>query len=74
VNTYRVDRNNQIKAPCGMNSIIYIGDNASAARKQYERTVPGKDWWGQDNDSYGVILSLWRNGEYAPQTWKFNEG
>lgn len=64
MNTYRVDRNNAPVTPCGMNSILYIGDNYQQARKVYDAAQTGLDAWGQPNATYGVVLSVW-NGESA---------
>ena len=64
MNTYRVDRNNRNTVPCGMNSILYIGDNLVEARKRFELALTGFDCWGKVNSTYGVILSEWRDGSY----------
>ncbi len=59
MNTYRVDRAMSLVTPCGMNSILYIGDSAYEAAKVYNYADPGKDAWNQPNAAYGVILSVW---------------
>ena len=59
MNNYRVDRAMSATVPCGMNSILYIGDSWREARRVYAATAPGKDAWGQPNDAYGVLLSVW---------------
>ena len=63
MNKYRVDRANCKVTPCGMNSIVYIGDNWSKARAVYDTTTGGLDAWGQPNSLYGVILSVWDEGK-----------
>lgn len=59
MNKYRVDRSNTLSTPCGMNSLLYIGDNWDDARQVYNYVDTGKDAWNQPNDAYGVILSVW---------------
>lgn len=60
MNNYRVDRSiDPARAPCGMNSIVYIGDSWQAARAAYDAAMPHIDTWGQRNIAYGVILSVW---------------
>src|SRR5574340_1361767 len=49
----RVDRVNQPCAPCGMNSILYLGGDFRAAKREYDRAEGGVDTWGQPNASYG---------------------
>lgn len=64
MNKYRVDRNNKRHVPCGMNSIIYLGDNLSEAKRRFQQTLTGFDWWSKVDNNYGVILSEWRDGDY----------
>ena len=64
MNRYRVDRNNRNTVPCGMNSIQYIGDNLAEANRRFNLTLTGFDCWGKVNNTYGVILSEWRDGDY----------
>lgn len=59
MNTIRVDTNNAKCAPCGMNSIRYIGDNMAAARRAFENAAVGIDAWGKANPAYGIVLSKW---------------
>lgn len=59
MNTVRVDVANTRRTPCGMNSIKYIGNSFEEARRVYNATDPGSDAWGQPNQTYGVILSVW---------------
>jgi hypothetical protein len=59
MNRYRVDRNNEPRAPCGMNSLIYLGDSYPAALRVFHSTKPGFDSWAKPNPKYGVVLSQW---------------
>lgn len=59
MNNYRVDRAMSLTVPCGMKSILYIGDSLNDALKVYTYADPGKDAWNQPNAAYGVILSVW---------------
>lgn len=59
MNTFRVDTNNAKAAPCGMNSIRYIGDSSSAARRAFDNSTIGIDAWGKADPSYGIVLSKW---------------
>ena len=74
MNQYRVDRANSTVVPVGMNSILYIGDDWTEARKVFASAKPGKDAWGKPNSTYGVILSVWRGshsvGEYVMKCQK----
>ena len=67
MNKYRVDRVNSKIVPCGMNSILYIGDSFKQALAVYNRSDIGLDWWNKPNITYGVILSIWddANREYV---------
>jgi len=62
MNKYRVDRADSLRTPCGMNSILYIGDSSDDAVQVYNHVDPGKDCWNQPNRAYGVILSVWSDG------------
>ena len=64
MNKYRVDRNNKRHVPCGMNSIIYIGNNLIEAKRRYQQTLTGFDWWSKVDNNYGVILSEWNGTDY----------
>lgn len=59
MNTYRVDRNDQKRTPCGMNSILYIGDSRIEAQNAFARAETRLNSWGCPNPAYGVILSKW---------------
>lgn len=60
MNNYRVDRNkSSVIVPCGMASIIYIGDNWAEARKVFDGALTGRDSWGNPNECYGLTLSVW---------------
>lgn len=64
-NKYRVDRNAcalGVSVPCGMNSLLYLGDNALEARKAFDVAEPGLDSWGRPNATFGVTMAVW-NGE-----------
>ena len=58
-NIYRVDRNDELRVPCGMMSILFMGNSLQAARNSFARHAPGFDFWGKPNAAYGVILSRW---------------
>lgn len=61
-NKYRVDRNDSYdNVPCGMNSILYIGDSLPQAVKAYNAVNPGIDAWNVPNPAYGVTLSKWND-------------
>lgn len=77
MNTWRVDRNDSDSVvPCGMNSILYIGDSEQEARGTYLDTAPGRDAWNQVNDTYGVTLSRWdfAKHDYVVVRSKFKRG
>jgi hypothetical protein len=60
MNKYRVDINNNTRiVPCGMTSILYIGDNWESARGVLAQATTGVDSWGNPNSLYGVTLSVW---------------
>lgn len=58
-NNYRVDRVNSRRIPCGMNSILYIGDSWNTARAIFNAAQTGLDSWGKPNATYGVVISVW---------------
>ena len=73
MNTYRVDRAQEgATVPIGMNSIVYIGDDAPDAHYVFDLTEPGKDEWNQPNCTYGVMFSVWNElrGEYTVKRYK----
>lgn len=72
MNNYRVDRAMSTTVPCGMNSILYIGDSWAAARDAFHQASPGYDAWNQPNGAYGVILSAWHpdKRDYITHAWK----
>ena len=50
MNTYRVDRAMEgLSPPCGMNSILYIGDSRKCAEQVFNHMDGGKDSWNQPN-------------------------
>ena len=59
MNNYRVDRNDSLIVPCGMNSILYIGDNRNKAISIFKRALIGLDTWCGENHGYGVLFSKW---------------
>lgn len=63
MNEYRVDLANSKRVPCGMNSIVYLGESAIDARAAFMVTPVGIDDWGQQNGHYGVVLSRWSYAE-----------
>lgn len=65
MNTYRVDKTDEHRVPCGMNSIRYIGDSMKLALKTYAATQPGTDKWNQPQPHTFVILSKWNGTDYA---------
>lgn len=60
----RVDIVDSPTVPVGMNSIRYLGNSEREANRVFEATATGKDTWGRDNPSYGVILSVWNGKDY----------
>ena len=65
MNDYRIDRANRRITPCGMNSILYIGDSHLKAEEVFHNAELGRDAWNNPNNEYGIIFSVWRNGEYV---------
>jgi len=63
MNKYRVDRvaKDSTICPCGMNSILHIGDNLSKARQYFLVSRSGFDTWNKPDASYGVALSQWND-------------
>jgi hypothetical protein len=61
MNHYRVDRVAEVSdvCPCGMNSILYLGNDMSEARKVFLHSRSGIDTWGKQNKGYGVGLYRW---------------
>ena len=73
MNNYRVDRAEETATPpCGMNSILYSGDNYIAAMHVFNCTEGGKDMWNQPNKDYGVMLSIWNKdkNDWIVKRWK----
>jgi len=64
MNKYRVDRNKSADSvPCGMNSLIHLGDSFNVAKDYFRKTTPGLDTRGQPNLLYGVTLAAWDESE-----------
>lgn len=62
MNNYRVDRNDsEVRTPCGMNSLLYLGDSWDKARQIFNAADVGLDAWNQPNSRYGVTLSVWND-------------
>jgi len=59
MNKYRVDRSDTPRTPCGMNSIVYLGDSWLYAEAMYKNTATGLDTWDKPNPKFGVVLSVW---------------
>jgi len=73
MNNYRVDRAIEgLSPPCGMNSILYIGDSLNDALSVFHHATGGKDAWNQPNRDYGVMLSIWHPNrmDYIVKRWK----
>lgn len=60
----RVDLVDSRRVPCGMNSIVYLGNDINKAVKSYNETPTGVDQWHKPNKGWGVILSIWGGSEY----------
>jgi hypothetical protein len=60
-NQYRVDRvsSRTVVVPCGINSILYMGNSWEEAKEAFAEAKPYFDTWDQPNILYGVILSVW---------------
>lgn len=65
MNQYRVDRNDALYVPAGMNSIRYIGDSLDKAKEAFRQEPIGFDTWGAPDPTYGVILSEWNDFKQA---------
>ena len=65
MNNYRVDRNDSLNIPCGMNSILYIGENRNKAISMFKRASIGLDTWGGEDNGYGVLFSKWDDKKSA---------
>ena len=74
MNTIRVDRVFRPFlgqcAPCGMNSIIYIGDDMNKAIRVFQNAVTGKDKWNNADPEYGVSLSIWNGNDFITKRIK----
>ena len=44
------------KTPCGMNGILYYGKSERMALNVFNRNEGGKDNWGKDDKSFGLIV------------------
>jgi hypothetical protein len=61
-----------LSPPCGMNSILYVGDDYEEALRVFLESEGGKNAWNQPNRDYGVMLSIWNpdRREYIVKRWK----
>ena len=67
---YRVDVSQTSIVPCGMNALRYLGSSFTEAKKAFANTETGKNAWGEDNCTYGVILSVWDGKDYITKMQK----
>lgn len=73
MNEYRVDRAMEaLSPPCGINSILYVGESLKEALSVFHNATGGKDAWNQPNRDYGVMLSIWHpdRRDYITKRWK----
>lgn len=66
-NKYRVDTvpAEATTAPCGMNSLRYLGDSLPAARRVLATLPVGLTSWNAPDPRYGLLLSRWTGSEYV---------
>lgn len=73
MNLYRVDRADSPVTPCGMNSILYMGDSFPQALRAFNAYKPGFNSWDQPSPDHGVLLSAWNQTtnlyEVKKQKW-----
>jgi len=69
---YRVDRVDTLTAPCGMNSLLYLGGNKREATQVMLDAEIKRDAWNKPNDRYGVVLFEWYDlgKRYVPVSWR----
>ena len=72
---FRVDRNDsKTSTPCGMNSILYLGDNRRDAQQVFDCAQPGFNHWNEPDKRYGVTLARWKGqtltGDYVVEQHK----
>ena len=69
---YRVDRVDTLTAPCGMSSIIYLGDSKREATQVLLDADLKLDKWNKHNDRYGVALFEWDSNrrDYIAISWR----
>jgi hypothetical protein len=74
MNSIRIDRVQHpqlgMSAPCGMNSLIYIGDDMRKALKTFHSVCVGRDAWGKADTTYGVSLSVWNGTDFKAKLIK----
>lgn len=68
---YRVDRVDTLVAPCGMASILYLGDSLRDAQRTLHAAKGGRDKWNTPNPAYGVAMFEWSQTkcDYVPKAW-----
>ena len=69
--TYRVDRADSLRVPCGTNSILYLGNRASDAQAAFYAAPTGIDPWGKPDPTYGLLLSRWNGQTYIIEISRF---
>ena len=69
---FRVDRVDTLRCPCGMNSIIYLGDSKRDATQVLLDADLKRDAWNKHSDRYGVALFEWDNERrnYIAISWR----
>ncbi len=69
---YRVDRVDTLRCPCGMGSIIYLGDSKRDATQVLLDADLKRDAWNKHNDRYGVALFEWDSNrrDYIAISWR----
>lgn len=69
--TYRVDRADSLHVPCGMNSILYLGNSAKDAQAAFYAAPTGLDPFNKPNSAYGLLLSRWNGQTYIIEISRF---
>jgi hypothetical protein len=70
---YRVDRSMAKLGghpPCGMNSLLYLGDNEKLALEVFNVSPPGYSPWGSRNASYGITMAVWNGTDFIVKRQK----
>ena len=69
--TYRVDRADSLRVPCGTNSLLYLGNRAADAQAAFYAASTGLDPWGKPDPTYGLLLSRWNDQAYIIEISRF---